>query len=58
MTYKSGDRCRFVPHPHGAKYPAVEHYKCDDWADGTIRDEVKNVTLKVAPVGAPRGNRP
>jgi len=51
----SGDLCRFIKHPEGKPYPAVEHYRCDDHRDGTVTDPATGKVLKNAPVGARGG---
>jgi hypothetical protein len=45
----SGDLCRFV-----GRY-GVEHYRCDEYADGTITNQVNGTTTTPAPEGALKG---
>lgn len=52
---RSGDLCRFVTHPGGKDYPAVEHYRCNDHRDGTVTDPATGRILTRAPIGAKRG---
>lgn len=47
---KSGDLCRFVGEP-----TMVEHYRCDEHADGTVTDPRTGEIVRHAPSGARRG---
>lgn len=47
----SGDLCRFLPGGTGL----VEHYRCDDYRDGTITNCITGELVKEAPYTAPRG---
>jgi len=46
----SGDLCHFLP---GGTM--VEHYRCDDYRDGTITNCITGETVQDAPYTAPRG---
>lgn len=56
MSAISGDLCPLVEHPDGKTYPAVEHYRCDDYRDGCVTDPATGEVLKHA-VGGQRGFR-
>jgi hypothetical protein len=51
----SGDFCRFGVKPSPAHM--VTHYRCDDFADGTVTDasQTRRTIVKPALSGAPRG---
>lgn len=48
----SGDLCSFVPGTRGA---LVEHYRCDEHADGTITSTIDGKITRRAPAGALKG---
>lgn len=50
---QSGDLCSFGRKPTPAHF--VTHYRCDDYADGTVTDARTGEVVVRAPLGAPRG---
>lgn len=48
----SGDLCSFVPGTRGA---FVEHYRCDEYADGTITSTIDGTVTQEAKPGALKG---
>lgn len=53
MAAQSGDLCSWGRAPVTAYM--VTHYRCDDYADGTITDARTGEIVKRAPYDAPRG---
>lgn len=53
MTMQSGDLCSFGRAPVPAYM--VTHYRCDDYADGTVTDARNGQVVKRAPWDAKRG---
>lgn len=50
---KSGDLCSFGRFPDPPHY--VRHYRCDDYADGTVVNAMNGDVIHPAPDGAPIG---
>ncbi|WP_404474771.1 hypothetical protein [Microbacterium aerolatum] len=48
-----GDLCRFGQHPTPAHF--ITHYRCDDYADGTVTDARNGEIVTRARWDAPRG---